>query len=45
MRRSLVFEIGARMVFHPIVIFSLFLLFSGHNNPGGPPAASWPASH
>ncbi len=35
MRRSLVFEIGARMVFHPIVIFSLFLLFSGHNNPGG----------
>ena len=34
-RRSLVFEIGARMVFHPIMIFSLFLLFSGHNNPGG----------
>jgi len=34
-RRSLVFEIGARMVFHPIMLFSLFLLFSGHNNPGG----------
>ncbi|WIY82760.1 Na+/H+ antiporter subunit A [Propionimicrobium sp. PCR01-08-3] len=34
-RRSLVFEIGARLVFHPLLIFSLFLLFSGHNNPGG----------
>lgn len=34
-RRSLVFEIGTRMVFHPLVLFSLFLLFSGHNNPGG----------
>lgn len=34
-RRSLIFEIGARMVFHPLVLFSLFLLFSGHNNPGG----------
>lgn len=34
-RRSLVFEIGARLVFHPLMLFSLFLLFSGHNNPGG----------
>ncbi len=34
-RRSLVFEIGARLVFHPLIIFSIFLLFSGHNNPGG----------
>lgn len=34
-RRSLIFEIGARLVFHPLVLFSLFLLFSGHNNPGG----------
>ena len=35
MRRSVILEIGARMVFHPILIFSLFLLFSGHNAPGG----------
>ena len=34
-RRSLIFEIGARLVFHPLVLFSLFLLFSGHNHPGG----------
>lgn len=34
-RRSLVFEIGVRLVFHPLLLFSLFLLFSGHNNPGG----------
>ncbi len=34
-RRSLVFEIGARLVFHPLVLFSLYLLFAGHNNPGG----------
>jgi multicomponent Na+:H+ antiporter subunit A len=24
-----------RLLFHTIVLFSLFLLFSGHNNPGG----------
>ena len=23
------------MIFHPLIVFSLFLLFSGHNNPGG----------
>ncbi|NLI85849.1 MAG: Na+/H+ antiporter subunit A [Propionibacterium sp.] len=34
-RRSLVFEIGARFVFHPLVLFSLYLLFAGHNSPGG----------
>lgn len=34
-RRSLIFEIGARLIFHPLLIFSLFLLFSGHNQPGG----------
>ena len=34
-RRSLIFEIGARLVFHPLVLFSLYLLFAGHNNPGG----------
>jgi multicomponent Na+:H+ antiporter subunit A len=24
-----------RLVFHTIIVFSLYLLFSGHNNPGG----------
>jgi multicomponent Na+:H+ antiporter subunit A len=34
-RRSIVFEVVTRLVFHTIVVFSLYLLFSGHNNPGG----------
>jgi len=34
-RRSLIFELGARIIFHPLLVFSLFLLFSGHNLPGG----------
>ncbi|SCL33353.1 multisubunit sodium/proton antiporter, MrpA subunit /multisubunit sodium/proton antiporter, MrpB subunit [Micromonospora pallida] len=34
-RRSLVFEVVTRLIFHSVVIFSLFLLFSGHNAPGG----------
>jgi multicomponent Na+:H+ antiporter subunit A len=34
-RRSLIFEVVTRLVFHTIVMFSLYLLFSGHNNPGG----------
>ncbi|BCL16337.1 Na+/H+ antiporter subunit A [Micromonospora sagamiensis] len=34
-RRSLVFEVVTRLIFHSIVLFSLFLLFSGHNAPGG----------
>ncbi|HET9860853.1 MAG TPA: Na+/H+ antiporter subunit A [Nocardioidaceae bacterium] len=34
-RRSIIFEVITRLVFHTIVVFSLFLLFSGHNNPGG----------
>ena len=29
------FEVVTRLLFHTIVLFSLFLLFSGHNNPGG----------
>lgn len=33
--RSLIFEVVTRLVFHTIVVWSLFLLFSGHNNPGG----------
>nr|QLJ99941.1 Na+/H+ antiporter subunit A [Micromonospora carbonacea] len=34
-RRSIVFEVVTRLIFHTIVLFSLFLLFSGHNAPGG----------
>ncbi|MGO1509540.1 MAG: Na+/H+ antiporter subunit A [Actinomycetales bacterium] len=34
-RRSVMFEIGARLIFHTLVLFALFLLFSGHNAPGG----------
>ncbi|HET7350807.1 MAG TPA: hydrogen gas-evolving membrane-bound hydrogenase subunit E, partial [Marmoricola sp.] len=34
-RRSIIFEVVTRLVFHTIVVFSLYLLFSGHNAPGG----------
>lgn len=34
-RRSVIFEVGVRLVFHTMLVFSLFLLFSGHNAPGG----------
>ncbi|SNS64943.1 multisubunit sodium/proton antiporter, MrpA subunit /multisubunit sodium/proton antiporter, MrpB subunit [Geodermatophilus pulveris] len=34
-RRSVVLEVLTRILFHSIVVFSLFLLFSGHNQPGG----------
>ncbi|PWU55388.1 Na+/H+ antiporter subunit A [Micromonospora sp. S4605] len=34
-RRSLVLEVITRLIFHTVVLFSLFLLFSGHNAPGG----------
>jgi multicomponent Na+:H+ antiporter subunit A len=34
-RRSIIFEVVTRLVFHTIIVFSVFLLFSGHNNPGG----------
>jgi len=34
-RRSVIFEVGTRMVFHTMLVFSLFLLFAGHNAPGG----------
>ncbi|WBB81829.1 Na+/H+ antiporter subunit A [Micromonospora sp. WMMD882] len=33
--RALVLEVITRVLFHSIVVFSLFLLFSGHNAPGG----------
>ncbi len=34
-RRSVIFEIATRLLFHTMVVFALFLLFSGHNAPGG----------
>ncbi|MGY2083102.1 Na+/H+ antiporter subunit A [Blastococcus sp. SYSU DS0539] len=34
-RRSVVLEVVTRILFHSIVVFSVFLLFSGHNQPGG----------
>lgn len=34
-RRSVVFEVVVRLLFHTMIVYSLFLLFSGHNAPGG----------
>ncbi|WP_428961386.1 Na+/H+ antiporter subunit A [Micromonospora fluostatini] len=34
-QRSIVFEVVTRLLFHTVVLFSLFMLFSGHNAPGG----------
>ena len=34
-RRSLVLEVVVRLVFHTIVLLSIYLLFAGHNVPGG----------
>ena len=34
-RRSLVLEVVTRLLFHAVVVFSLYLLFAGHNQPGG----------
>ncbi|MPZ87891.1 MAG: hypothetical protein GEU81_07415 [Nitriliruptorales bacterium] len=35
MPASLILDTVARVAFHTIGIFSLYLLFAGHNNPGG----------
>ncbi len=34
-RRSVVLETAVRLVFHTVLIFALYLLFAGHNQPGG----------
>ena len=34
-RRSVVLEVVTRLVFHTMLVFSLYLLFAGHNAPGG----------
>ncbi|MEU8817154.1 Na+/H+ antiporter subunit A [Actinoplanes sp. NPDC048796] len=32
---SIILQVVARLLFHTIVLFSVYLLFSGHNAPGG----------
>ncbi|MEU4428707.1 Na+/H+ antiporter subunit A [Actinoplanes sp. NPDC024001] len=34
-RQSIILQVVARILFHTIVLFSIYLLFSGHNAPGG----------
>ena len=34
-RRSVVLETAVRLVFHTVLVFGLYLLFAGHNQPGG----------
>lgn len=34
-RRSVILEIATRLLFHTMIVFSVFLLFVGHNRPGG----------
>lgn len=33
--RTVVFEVVTRLLFHTMVLFSIYLIFSGHNAPGG----------
>lgn len=35
MRRSLIIDTTARLIFHSAMLLSLYLLFAGHNRPGG----------
>ena len=34
-RQSVILQVVTRLLFHTIVVFSIFLLFSGHDAPGG----------
>lgn len=34
-RRSIIFEVVTRLIFHTMILFSIYLLFAGHNRPGG----------
>ncbi|GAA2632830.1 Na+/H+ antiporter subunit A [Dactylosporangium fulvum] len=34
-RQSVILQVVTRLLFHAIVLFSIYLLFSGHNAPGG----------
>nr|WP_246836295.1 Na+/H+ antiporter subunit A [Nesterenkonia sp. NBAIMH1] len=33
--RSIIFEVITRLMFHPIILISVYLLLAGHNTPGG----------
>jgi len=35
MRRSLILSFGADVLLHSVLLVSLYLLFAGHNQPGG----------
>ncbi|MBC9731620.1 Na+/H+ antiporter subunit A [Nocardioides marmotae] len=34
-KRSIIFEVMTRLVFHTLVVISIYLLLAGHNAPGG----------
>lgn len=34
-RRSIIFEVITRLLFHSVIMFSIYLLLAGHNSPGG----------
>lgn len=34
-RRSIIFEVVTRLLFHSMIILSIYLLLAGHNGPGG----------
>ena len=34
-RRSVILETCVRLVFHTVLVFGVYLLFAGHNSPGG----------
>ena len=34
-RRSIIFEVITRLLFHSVIMFSIYLLLAGHNMPGG----------
>ncbi|NYE38227.1 multicomponent Na+:H+ antiporter subunit A [Nocardioides cavernae] len=34
-KRSIIFEVVVRLVFHSLVVISIYLLLAGHNAPGG----------
>ncbi|GAA4697057.1 Na+/H+ antiporter subunit A [Nocardioides nanhaiensis] len=33
--RSIIFEVVTRLLFHTVIVFSIYLLIAGHNEPGG----------
>ncbi|WP_116115290.1 Na+/H+ antiporter subunit A [Austwickia chelonae] len=34
-RRSVILEVVARLIFHVVIVWSIYLLLSGHDSPGG----------